>query len=352
MATHDTTTIGNILDVLKFKAPDGSAINDVVNTLVEIDHFSADMPSLPANAGLTHQGLRTIQLPTGELVDVGGFWGTSKAEFEPFVEGLCTIRSTYKAPRDTYKYESKEVGQAQLQAQIDAHFMGLNQHTTNLMLEGSTAPTQSAIIGLMERAPYNAITDGFTWDVGGTGTDLRSAWLMKPGIETVHALHNGNHPTMGIEMEDMGAQLEEGLGTSSDKHRWNIFIEFAIVKGICIKDQTAVKRLANIPVGSTDYPGEDVVRMAIDATIVNATKLPGTGQRLGTAEPDILNTWMLYCDEKTYSKLVQAGNDKTFVYTSADNIYRMDLPMIGPRIVVRRMDALNKVSGSGETQVT
>jgi hypothetical protein len=351
MATNDTTVIGNFLDVLKFKAPDGSAVDRPVNTLMEIDHFSKDMPALPANAGLTHHGLRTIQLPTGYLVDVGGSWKVSKAKFEPYVEGLCTIRSTYKAPTDTYEMEAEDVGRMQLQSNLDAHFMAMNQGVTNIMLEGTSTPNQSGIIGLMQRPPYTTYDNLFTFNLEGTGNDLRSAWLMKPGIDTVHTLYNPNHPTLGIEMREMPIQVEEGLGTSSDEHRWNMFVEFRTIKGITIRDMTAVKRLCNIPCGASDYPGEDVVRMAIHASIVNATKNPGMGQQLGTAEPDVMNTWMLYCDEQLYSKLVQAGNDKTFVYKSAENIYRTELPMIGDGIIVRRMDALNKVIGSGETAV-
>ena len=349
MATNDLKTVGNILDVLKFKAPDGSAVDRPVNTLVEIDHFSKDMPALPANAGLMHTGLRTITLPTGYLVDVGGFWLDSKAEFEPYVDGLCTIRSSYNAPLDTYEQESEAIGRAQLQAQLDSHMAALNQSVTNITLKGATTPNQSAIIGLEQREPYKTYDNAFTFSAGGT-TNLRSCWLMKPGIETVSTLYNPNHTTLGIEQMEMPITKAMGL-TNNKAHRWEMNVEFRIIKGLTIRDQTAVKRVCNIPVGPTDYPGEEVVRLLIDASIINATKLPGTGQALGTAEPDILNTWMAYCDERLYSKLVQAGNDKTFVYKSAENIYRTELPMIGPNIIVRRMDALNYALGSGETEV-
>jgi hypothetical protein len=351
MATHDARTVGNLHDVLQFIAPDGSPMDRPVNTLVEIDHFSKDMPALPANAGLTHHIMRAIQLPTGYLVDVGGSWKDSKAKFERVIEGLCTIRSSYNAPLDTYEQESEEIGRVQLQSQLDAHMATINQSCTNIMIEGPSTPNQSAILGLMERSPYNTYDNLFCYNVGGSGSDLRSAWLMKPGIDTVCTLYNPNHPTLGIEQKEMPINKVTGLGTSEDEHRWDMNVEFRIIKGICIRDMTAVKRLCNIPCGSSDYPGEDVVRAAIRMSIINATKQPGYGQALGTAEPDILNTWMLYCDEQVYAHLVLAGNDKTFVYKSAENIYRTELPMIGDNIIVRRMDALNKTSGSGDTAV-
>ena len=352
MAVQNTVKNGNILDVLKFKAPDGSAIDRMVNTMTEIDHFRMDMPALPANAGLTHHFLRRVQLPTGYIVDVGGSWRESKSQYEPVIEGLTTIRSTYTAPTDTYEQESEAVGRAQLQADLDGHTMMMNQTVTKLMLSGSVTPNMSAILGLMEREPYLKYDNSFTWNVGGSGSDLRSAWLMKPGVDTVHTLYNPNHPTLGIEQREMPINKVTGLGTGTDEHRWDMNVEFRVITGLSIRDQTAVKRLCNIPVGLTDYPGDDVINLAIEAAIVNATKLPGVGQQLGNAEPDILNTWMLYCDERLYAKLVRAQNDKTFVYSSAENIYRTQLPMIGPNIIIRRMDALNHEIGSGETAVT
>jgi hypothetical protein len=349
MATNSGLTSGNLLDVHKFQNPQGGAITKVLNTMNEIDHFTKDMPALPANSGIVDVGLRQIQLPTGYIVDIGGSWKESKSEFEPYVEGLVTIRSTYKAPTDTYETVSEAVGRAQLQANLDGHIAMMNQSVTNIMLEGATTPSQSVIMGLMERVPYTTTDEAFCFNAGGTGTDLRSAWLMKPGVDTVHALYNPNHPTLGVEQKDMGVHPVQGLGTSSDEHRWDMWVEFRTIKGLTIRDQTAVKRIANIDVGSSSFPGDDVINLAIDASIINATKLPGMGQALGTAEPDVLNTWMLYCDERLYAKLVRAQNDKTFVYSSAENIYRTNLPMIGTNIIIRRMDALNHAIGSGET---
>jgi len=350
MATNTVGVSGNILDVLKFKMPDGSAVDQPINAMVELNDFQMDMPALPANGGMTHQGLRTIQLPTGYLTDVGGSWKSSKAEFEMFIDGLMTLRSTYRAPIDTYEVESAEIGQAQLEANLDGHIHALTQGLMNMMLEGSSVPNQSGLSALMQRDPYTTHDSSFTFSVGGSGSNLRSAWLMKPGIDTVHTVYNPNHPTLGIEQKDMGVHPVTGLGTSSDEHRWDMWIEHKIVSGIVIKDQTAVKRICNIPVGLADYPGEDVINLAIEASIINATKQPGKSQGLGTAS-QILNTWMLYCDERLYAKIVRASNDKLMVYMSDQNIYRTSLPMIGTNIIIRRMDALNHALGSGETEI-
>ncbi len=341
MATQAISTAGNLFDLQKMKAPNGSPIDGVVNTLIETDDWTKRTPIAPANGGLTHHGLRTTGLPTSYIVDVGGSWKESKSAREPFTDGLVCLRSTYQAPKDTFQNEDAAVGQALLAEEKRNHVVAMNQAAMNLMLRGSNSATkvQNSLVGILERAPYLAIDSLFTWDVGGSGSNLNHALLCKPGISTVHSLYNPFHPTLGIEQEDKGETRIDGLGTSSDEHRYDICIEFALTRGICIRDLTALKLLANIPVAATDNPGGDLVDAAIEASIVNAPK--------GNT-----SSWILYLSERAYAKLVKTQTDKTFVYTSSENIWRTELPMISPQIVIARMDALNCVVGSGETEIT
>lgn len=341
MATKNISGAGNLFDLQKMKAPNGSPIDNVVNTLVETDDWTARTPVIPANGGLTHHGLRTTGLPTSYVVDVGGSWKESKSEREPFTDGLVCIRSTYQAPKDTFMAEDKAVGMALLAEEKRNHVVSMNQSAMNLMLRGSNSATkvQGGLVGILERAPYTAIDSKFTFDVGGSGVNLEHAILCKPGISTVCSLYNPYHPTLGIEQEDKGEVRVDYLGTNNDEHRYDICHEFMITRGICIRDLTALKLLANIPVAASDNPGGDLVDAAIEASIINAPK--------GNT-----NTWILYLGERAYAKLIKTQNDKTFVYTSAANIWRTELPMISPNIVLARMDALNIVLGSGETEIS
>ncbi len=359
MATLNSVTTGNIFDVLKMKLPNGSAVDSVVNALAERDDFSRFVPAFPANNGLTHHGVRTITLPTGYIVNVGGSWKPSKSIHEPFVEGLMTVRSSYEAPRDTFTQEKKEVGQKLLQANRTAHVMGLNQAVSKAMLGGGddntgTTPNvkQDGIIGLMDRDPYKTYDSKFTFNVGGSGDDLRSGWLMKPGIDTLHVLYNKSHPTLGVEFQDKGEFPEEGLGSSNDEHRWNIWQEFMIQKGLFVRDQRALKRICNVPCGVTDVPGADLINQIINASIINAPTGGSMEVEANGRVTDLPSPWLLMCDERLYAKLVIGANDILKVHTSAANIYQTDLPMIGPDIIILRMDSLNKVLGTGEAEVS
>lgn len=339
MATFLLEGRGNLYDVQKLKAPDNSAVM-VTNTLTETNDLIKDLPALPSNGGLFHQGARVSSLPSGTLVDVGGTWGASKSERNPFVEALATIRSRYQAPKDVLQTEGKEVSQMLISEEKKDHIEGMGQSWVNLVMQGSSTPQQNSIVGLMNRAPWNAVDSEFTYDVGGSGNDLRSAWLIQPGPTTTHLIYNPNHPTLGVEMDDKGevfvpVTISSGVVTAA---RWDIVIEFMLQEGICIRDQRSVKRIANVPCGPTDSPGADLINNVIRASLkhnVNSNK-----------------AWFLYCDADLYTQLVLGANDKLKVFMSDKNIYQTVLPMIGPNVIIRRLDALNYAVSGGESEIS
>ena len=338
MSLYTLASRNNLFDVMKLKAPNGGVL-DVTNTLVETNDIIKDLPSVPSNGGLFHQGIRTTSLPSGTLVDIGGTWGASKGAREPFVENMAIIRSRFQSPKDTLTIENPATSKALVQAENDDHIEGLGQSWMNLLLNGSSVPQQNAVVGLMKRAPWNAHDGIYTFDVGGTGSYLRSCWLMCPDVNTVHLIYNPFHPTLGVEREDKGevfVPVTIGADGSVTAGRWDIIIEYALIQGICIRDQRAVKRICNIPCASTDSPSAELINQILKAKLKHSVK----GGR----------QWFLYCEAEVYTQLVIGANDKLKVYMSDQNIYQTTLPMIGPDIIIRRLDALTP-SGTGETEV-
>ena len=64
-------------------------------------------------------------------------------------------------------------------------------------------------------------------------------------------------------------------------------------------------------------------------------------------ERTVESPWMLYCDPLVYTQLVTLMMNKGNVRFSANNPYKIELPMIGD-IIIRRSDALD----ANESQVT
>jgi hypothetical protein len=342
MATNTLASRVNLYDVQKLKAPNGGAV-DITNTLIETNDLLKDLPALPANGGLFHQGARVSALPTGSLVNIGGSWSSSKSERTPFVEALATVRSRFQSPKDVLETEGAEVSKALVESEKRNHIESLGQAWANLMIHGPVTQ-QNGIVGLMNRAPFTSIDTEHTFDVGGSGSYLRSAWLMQPDPATVHLAYNPNHPTLGVEMKDKGEVfVTNPAATAIDgaAGRWDIIIEFMMQEGLVIRDQRAVKRIANIPCGPSDTPTADLVANVIRASLRHS----GLSSKM----------WFLYCDTEVYTQLVLGANEKLKVYMSDKNIYQTVLPMIGTNIIIRRCDAIaTQASGSltYETEVS
>jgi hypothetical protein len=342
MSTLALTGRSNLFDVQKLKAPNGGSV-EVTNTLLERNDLLFDLPAFPANGGLFVTGVRTSSLPTSTLTNIGGTWGSSKSERTPFVEALATTRSRFQSPVDVLQTEGPEVSQQLVSEEKDDHIESMGQTWSNLIISGpdeQASAVQNSIVGLANRAPYKTIDSEFTYDTGGTGSNLRSCWLMQPGIKGVHLAYNPNHPTLGVEMIEKGeVPVFDPTAASIDaaEMRWDIIIEFMLQQGFVIRDQRAVKRIANIPVGGTVIPGADLINNVIRA----ANKHSSTMSK----------TWFLYCDADVHTQLILGANDKLKVHSSDKNIYQTELPMIGPNIIIRRLDSLNKKIDFGETQI-
>lgn len=340
MGTTSLATELNLFDILKLKAPDNKGALDVAEVLNETNDALRLLPNYPANGNSFHEGLRTTSLPSGEFSYIGGSWGVSKGTEEKFVESLCLVRAAMEIRSDVLKSQGSQLALAMLNNKKRQCIEGLHQAWSNLLLKGVSVPNQLAIIGLEKRAPWNAYDNEYCFNIGGSGNDKRSAWLMAPGAQSVHLLHNPLHPTLGIGYE---AKPESRLidSDATTKHYYVLPYEFEFQGGLCIPDQRAVKRLCNIDCAITDSPGIDVVNYAIEATLRH--NLLSNSQ------------WILFCDANLYAKLIRAMNDKTMVFMNDQNVWRTNLPSIGAgkgSIVIARWDSLNYAPASGESAVS
>ena len=331
----------NLYDVQKLRAPKGSGALEVTNSLVEVNDLISDLDALPANAGMFHAGVRVSSLPSGAQVSIGETWGSSKSERTPYVVELATVKDSWECPVDVLKSDGQEVSQALVRDERTNHIEGNSQVWCNLILRGTATPTTKGLVGLLQMERYKDITDGFCFDVGGSGSYLRHALMVCPGASRIHMLYNPAHPTIGIGFEDT-TQKPHGTykvdPNDSTKHNYWVIHEYEIGGGVAVRDERAFKVLANIPTDTDDYPGAAVVEAAMRARLFH---------NIYQNRP-----WFLYVDPKVYTELVISTNDKLKVYTSDKNIYQTDMDMIGPNIIIRRMDALKPLTGTGETRIT
>jgi hypothetical protein len=325
----------NLFNMVKAHAPDGSLLDMSIN-LTEKNDLIRDMPSYPANGGRTHHGVRWSSLPTGTIISIGGGWSASFGDLQPYTANTCIMKSRYQAPVDALKSEGAKAGDYR-RMQEAAHEEGMSQSAAMTLVYGTSATAPEKINGLTNTAPWNDLTEtDYVYDMEGS-SNLRSAWLMAPGLNNCHLIHPKGEPGLGLSREAKPDQLVTASDTDAGAtgKRWDVITEFEWIFGIVVRDQRSVKRIVNID-SSLSAISTDLIRKILQARLRHNVSAP-----MG---------WFLYCDPLVYTQLVIMAGDKLNVRYSSDNPYRTELPMIGD-IVIRRMDALDD-DGTYETQLT
>jgi len=325
----------NLFNMAKAHAPDGTLL-DMTQNLAEKNDFIRDMPSLPANGGRTHHGVRWSSLPSGTIISIGGGWTASFGDLQPFTANTCIMKSRYQAPVDALKSEGEKAGDYRRE-QEGAHVEGMGQSHAMTLIYGNAATAPEKINGLTNTAPWNDITEtDYVYDMSGS-SNLRSAWLVAPGKSNCHLIHPKGAPGAGLSREPKPDQLVTASDTDAGAtgERWDVMTEFEWIFGMVVRDQKSVKRICNI----------DYSLSAMSTNLIR--KILQARHRHNISAP---NGWFLYCDPLIYTQLVIMAGDKLNVNYTAANPYRTELYMIGD-IVIRRMDALDD-DGTYELQLS
>ena len=315
----------NLFNMCKAHAPDGSLL-DMSQNLAEKNDLIRDLPSLPANGGRTHSGVRWSSIPSGTIISVGGGWSASFGDLQPFTANTCIMKARYQAPVDALKSEGAKAGDYRRE-QENAHVEGMSQSASMTITYGNAATAPEKIYGLTNTAPWNDLTETeYVYDMSGAANQ-RSAWLIAPGMSNCHLIHPKGEPGVGLSREDKGEVLVTASDTDAGASgkRWDVITEFEWIFGLVVRDQRSVKRIVNID-SSLAAISTDLIRKIIQARLRHNVSAP-----MG---------WFLYCDPLVYTQLVIMAGDKLNVRYSKDNPYRVSLPMIGD-IVIRRMDCLD-----------
>jgi len=245
------------------------------------------------------------------------------------------MKARYQIPVDALKSEGAKAGDYRRE-QEKAHEEGMSQSAAMTLTYGDNSTAPEKINGLTNTAPWNDLTEtDYVYDMSGS-SNLRSAWLIAPGMSNCHLIHPRGEPGLGLSREDKGEVLvtASDTDTGATGKRWDVITEFEWIFGIVVRDQRSVKRICNIDY-SLSAMSTDLIRKILQARHLHNISAP--------------NGWFLYCDARIYTQLLIMAGDKLNVRYSADNPYRTSLPMIGD-IMIRRMDALND-DGTYETAV-
>jgi len=315
----------NLFNGLKAKAPDGSIL-DLTYRYIEMNPLLRIFPTYPANGinGMSHTGFRWISEVTPTVSVIGGGVSSSLAQGQNYTEDMVLLRSRYQVPVDVLEHWGN-LAPAWRGGQENVHEMSMQRAWTSTIIRGTAATSTTRINGLRNRAPWNAVTADYAYNMGGA-SNLRSMWLVNPGITTAHLIHNPNNPTMGIKRQAQPKQLVTVTDTDANGSgtRWDEFTDFEFEQGLAIHENMAIKHLAN-----NDYTSAvtaSTINKIMEARLIHSNFLAGQ--------------WYLLCDPHMYINLINYRQTIGNVIFSADNPWKVPLPMIGD-IIVMNIEALN-----------
>ena len=337
MAQLDLGTRYNLIDNLKL-VQDGRFV-PWAETLTENNPFLFDLAIMPANGILSDQGSRETSLPTPQIINVGEGHVSSTVRWDTFKDNISIFVDRADIPKHVLDLQPDK---AAYRGKVeDRHMEGFGQGVTNHMFYGTSVATPEKFDGLDVRYsvpdntdptnPSSTSADAFVFDMGGTGSDTMSMWLIQHGIDKIKGITPINDPMMGIEKIDSGLVYQPTLTTyreadnsTARAERQVHRTEFEWKIGLSVVDMRAVARIRNIESGIDN----------LDSTFLNL---------VFQAEQEVFKgpeQIFAYIPKRMMTFLQIMAEAKQNVIYDTNNIYGIPLFRIG-KILLRPMDALN-----------
>lgn len=133
-----------------------------------------------------------------------------------------------------------------------AHIEGMSQEMAKTLFYGNEATTQAAFTGLSPRFNSTSAQNGDNlFDVGGTGNDTRSVWMIVWGDNTVHGIIPKGSMA-GLQMVDLGEEMIQDVSSTTAGGRMQAYVSYYTWDaGLTVKDWRYVARIHNIPSSPT-----------------------------------------------------------------------------------------------------
>jgi len=249
MSDHDFGTRYHLIQLAKLD--DKSPLSRFAKVLSESNPILGDMPIYPSNEILGYTGTRETSLPTPVIINVGEGWDASKMEWDSFTEVISMFKDRIDVPRDVLRIQKNKAQKMRLIRQ--RHQEGFSQGVANHLINGSSVASPRKFDGLGIRyktpdasdvlSPTNG--DYGVYDMGGTGDDTTSIWLIQWAEDKICGICPQNDPHKGIRIEDMGRQYYTAENSKSNiclrtELEWDL--------GLCVSDYTACARIRNVEV--------------------------------------------------------------------------------------------------------
>lgn len=262
----DLSAVYSLADFATTLLPDGTdaKIAKVLhkkNGVLRFSHFER------ANQLTEHVFSKEVYLPAGTERAVSEGTAPEKPQWESGRESVSYIESHSQI--DIVMEKIKGAGFAQWRYNRDiAHSEGLGQTAVDKMFYGTGLPGK--VRGLTVR--YSTIGGNVKSAGGGVANSVTSLWVIQPGPELFSLLIGADAAPGSPDeysggwfgMRDMGVQ-KVITDTTNNKSFYAYETLFDVMFGLCVYDDRAVQRLANIDLDGTDEVDPDQVIWMIES---------------------------------------------------------------------------------------
>jgi hypothetical protein len=252
-----------------------------VNTLVESNPIMQDIPVMPGNGILSHEGARLDALPTPEILDIAEGWSSQSVTFDKYKAVISLFKMRLDIPEDILKLQPNR---ARFRADLeDACGEGFGQGVVNHVIYGTSVGAGNSKkfdgLGTYRVTPDAtdpiSVTNGdyATFDAGGgTGSDTTSIWLIQPGYRKVFFVTPANDSRNGMDRQDIGRveawtnQVAVIANSSVTREtRYDIRTEFEQKLGLVIADERALARIRNVPTTQASFTSDLIFELIMQA---------------------------------------------------------------------------------------
>lgn len=263
--------VPTLIDIVSELAPDGSQL-EVAEVLRKVNPILDDMVWVEGNTLTGHKDSVRTALPTPSFRAINSGVPVTKGASTP-IEETAALLEDYSQVDAELANLAGDIGAYRVK-QGRPHMQGMSQTQATTLFYGNIAANPRAYTGFGPR--FNSLsgpTGGQVIDAGGTGTNLRSVYLIGWSTDTVFGIYPKG-TVAGLQHEDVtqaGAGTDTMTLTDPDGKLYQGYRDHWIWRcGLMVKDWRYVVRIANIdldtltPDKSTGADLEDLMVIATE----------------------------------------------------------------------------------------
>lgn len=290
-------------------------IDFIIELLSQTNEILADMMVVQGNLPTGHKTTVRTGLPVATWRLLNNGINTSKSTTAQIVDSCGNLEAESQIDRDVANLNGNSA-EFRL-SESKAFFEALNQTMASTLMYGNTAVNPERFMGFAPR--YNTLNSASAQtavnviDMGGTGSDNTSIWIVVWGSETCHGIFPKGS-LLGLQHEDKG---EWRVQDANSRFYWAYVDHYKWVLGLTVRDWRYIVRLANIDVSDLNTSGAANLINGLIRGLYRLPTAPASATAVQTSDAptvqDSMGRTVIYANRTVRTYLDLQATNKTNV---------------------------------------